>query len=89
MKHVVKRKGHEEKFDEKKVYGSVYAACYIVHMKEKECEKIAGGVTGDVKRWIKNKKVVNSHDIFRLTVRELKKKSKDASFMYETHRDIS
>ena len=87
--HIVKRKGHKEKFDEKKVYGSIYAACYVVHEKEVECEKTADSVTKHVKKWIKNKKVVSSENISKLVTKELKKHNKHAAFMYETHRDLS
>lgn len=87
--YVIKRKGHKEKFDERKIYGSVYAACKICEMPEKNCEKIAASVTKDVKSMVKKKKMMNSEDIFRNVIRMLKKRHKDAAFMYETHRDVS
>lgn len=87
--HVVKRKGHRERFDEKKLYGSVYAACYVCNMEEKECEKVADSVTKSVKKWIKNRSQVDSRQIFRQAVAALRKRHRDAAFMYETHRDVS
>jgi len=87
--YVVKRGGHQEKFDEKKVYGSVYAACNIVHMGEHDCEGIAAEVTKKVTKMVKQKKTVDSKDIQEKATTELKKKSKNAAFMYETHRDVS
>ena len=87
--HIVKRKGHKEKFDEKKIYGSVYAACYVAHEDEKHCEKTAGAVSGAVKKWVSTKKMVTSHDIKGVAHKELKKRSKHAAFMYDTHLDVS
>lgn len=89
MKHIVKRLGHEELFDEKKVYASCYAACLSSHIKHVEAEKISEKVCRDVKKWMKDKKRVTSTQIFKETGRALKKYDKNASFMYLTHRDIS
>ncbi len=90
---VVKRKGRMEKYDEKKVYGSVYAACFVVKMSKKACERVSGAVVGRITKWVKaesRKKIcVNTADIFRKVTAELKKHDKDAAFMYGTHRDIS
>ena len=89
MVHLVKRRGHKEKFDERKVYASVYAACMSSHSKEKEAEKTAEVVCKEVKKWLRGKSIVNSRDIFRFVIKEIKKKNKNASFMYETHMDVS
>lgn len=86
---VVKRKGHKEKFDDRKLYGSIYAACSIANMSEKGCESVAEFVAKKVKKEVKGKKSVNSKNIASLAARHLKKKNKDAAFIYETHRDIS
>ena len=88
--HIVKRKGHKEKFDERKVYGSCYEASYsCCGYNRKQTEQICEKVTGAVKKWVKNKKEINSEDIFKQVVKELKKYSKESAFMYESHRDIS
>lgn len=89
VKHIVKRKGQEEHYDERKLYGSVFASCLNVHMKKQEAEKCADKVTKEINKWIKNKKEITSNQIFKEVVRMLKKHDKDAAFMYETHRDIS
>ena len=86
---VVKRKRHKEKFDERKLYGSVYAACSIANMGEKGCEEVAGHVSKKVRSEIKKETAVSSRNISKLVVNHLKKKHKDAAFIYETHRDIS
>lgn len=89
MEHIVKRKGKLEKFDAKKVYGSAYAACLNCHMTRKECNKTADEVSNGIKKWIKSKETVTSSQIFKQVAKELGKHSKDAAFMFETHRDLS
>ena len=89
MKHIVKRKGHAEHFDERKVYGSAYAACLSAQIPHMEAEKIASGVCRSIKKWIAKKKVVTSNQIFSEITSHLKKYSRATAFMYETHRDIS
>ena len=86
---IVKRKGHTEAFDERKVYGSCYFACRNSHLSEKESEEISGKVSALVAKWAKKQKSFSSADIFRKLIGELNKYNKDAAFMYETHRDIS
>ena len=76
-------------YDERKVYGSAYAACYVVLMHEQECERIAGTVAKKVSRFVHEKKEVQSAEIAKEVVRELRKHNKHAAFMYETHRDLS
>ncbi|MBL7055514.1 hypothetical protein ISS07_01235 [Candidatus Woesearchaeota archaeon] len=85
----VKRQGHIEEFDERKVYASVYSACLNCHIEHTAAEKIAGKVCKEIKTWAKKEKAVNSNEIFKKVTIALKKHDKDVSFMYETHRDIS
>ena len=86
---IVKRKGHTELYDERKVYGSCFFACRNAHLSEKEAEEICNKVCQAITKWIKKKKVVSSSDIFNVLTQELKKHNEDAAFLYETHRDIS
>jgi len=86
---IVKRKGHTEEFDERKVYASCYAACLNTQIEEEEAEKICEKVAKEIKTWARKKKTVDSSDIFKKVVSTLKKHHKDVAFMYETHRDIS
>ncbi|HEV8289963.1 MAG TPA: ATP cone domain-containing protein [Candidatus Norongarragalinales archaeon] len=90
MQAVVKRRGREERFDRKKVYGSVYAACQNSGMKERGCESVAHSVAKVVHAWARKKKRVSSKEIVKHVTETLKKKKhKDAAFMYETHLDVS
>ena len=87
--HIVKRKGHTELYDERKVYGSCFFSCRNAHLDVKESEQICNKVTAQITKWVKKKKLVTSDGIFRAITSELKKHNEDASFLYETHRDIS
>jgi hypothetical protein len=90
--HCVVKRGKEtmcHAYDEKKVYGSVYAACAVVHMKERECGRIAERVMNAVTRHARKKKMITSDEIAILAAAALRKHSKDAAFMYETHRDVN
>ena len=86
---IVKRKGHTELYDERKVYGSCCFSCRNAHLSEQESEEICKKVSAAITKWVKKQKVVSSNDIFKLLIEELKKHNEDASFLYETHRDIS
>ncbi len=86
---IVKRAGHTEIYDERKVYGSCFFACRNAHLSEPQAESICSKVCASVTKWANKKKVIYSDDIFKILIKELKKHSEDAAFLYETHRDIS
>ena len=87
---VIKRRtGECQPYDERKVYGSVYAACYVVRKSDKECERIAEAVAKKITGFAKGKKEITSRTIHKLVAKELHKHDKDAAFMYDTHKDIS
>ena len=86
---IVKRKGHKEDFDIKKVYASVYAACLNVDMHEGEAELIADKVSSEVEIKLQSEEEVTSTHILKLVADVLRKYNTDAAFMYETHRDVS
>ena len=87
--HIVKRRGHKEPYDGKKVYASVYAACLNTHMRKEEAEKVAEKVLSEINSWLTGKNEIASDEIFKKITETLKKHSSDTAFMYETHRDIS
>jgi|TARA_B100002003_G_C13983483_1_gene475502 transcriptional regulator NrdR family protein len=82
---IVKRKGHSEEFDEKKVYASVYFACASAHYDEYDCEFTADSVTKTIKKHIKSKKAISSITLRKKIETELKKKDKELAFYYEQH----
>jgi len=82
---IVKRKGHSEAFDEKKVYASVYSACASAHYEECDCETTADKVTKTIKAHVKTKKYIESKQLRKKIELELKKKDKELAFYYEQH----
>ena len=89
MDHIVKRKGHTERFDERKVYASCYAACLCTHMPKAKAEKICEKISREMKAWIKKREMTTSTQIFHEMVKLLRKHDADVAFMFETHRDVS
>ena len=85
MVTVVKRKGHKEKFDERKLYASIYAACASAHLEELSCEKAAKKITEVVKKQIKNNKELQASEIHKKVEKELKKIDKELAFFYDQH----
>ncbi len=85
---VVKRRGHTEKFDERKIYASVYEACHVDGMKTEKAEKIASAVTNAIKKKLEKLDTVSSHALHAQVVKELKKHHADVAFMYEHHKNI-
>ena len=86
---IVKRRGHSEKYDDKKVYASCYYACMSAHVPEEQAEKIAKDCMKKINSWMRNKKQTTAHQIYKVTTTTLKKHDKNAAFMYETHMDLS
>ncbi|MBM3282441.1 MAG: hypothetical protein FJY86_03840 [Candidatus Diapherotrites archaeon] len=86
--HVVKRHGHAEAFDERKIYASTYESCHAAQLSTKQAEKIAASVTLHVKKWAEKKTHMNSNEIHTHVVKELKKHHADVAFMYDKHREI-
>jgi len=70
---IVKRKGHKEDFDIKKVYASVYAACLNVDMHEGEAELIADKVSSEVEIKLQSEEEVTSTHILKLVADVLRK----------------
>ena len=89
IQHIIKRKGHAEPFDERKLYASCFAACLNAHLPKEEAERLSGEISNDIKAWISLLPEVSSDEIFQKTVEFLKTRNPEVSFMYETHRDIS
>jgi transcriptional regulator NrdR family protein len=86
---VVKRRGHKEGFDEKKLYGSVYSACASLRMTEEQAELLATIVTHEVKQVFHQQAEVDSKQILKAAAEVLHRLNPDAAYIYETHRDIN
>jgi len=88
MQHIVKRAGHTEPYDEKKVYAAVYAACLSVREPSGSAELVADKVMTDVNTWIEKKHEVTANDIRRQGAKHLKAYNPDASHMLLNHRIV-
>ena len=87
-KCVIKRKGHEEVYDEKKVFTSIYAAALNCQYSDKKAKKMAEKVAKKISLWIKkSKKCIDSKEI-REKVMELLEDD-DVILMYKHHLDLS
>lgn len=89
MKHIVKRRGHTEVFDDRKLYASVYSSCLAVRVPSAEAELVADRVASDVKKWLEEKHEVTSNDILIQAHRSLQLLNPDAAYIYKTHREFS
>ena len=86
-KHLVKRKGHNEEYDERKVYASCYAAALNAHYNEKEAEEFAKVVTTKVNKWIKTKAQISSDDIRHQII--IAMHDPEVALLYKHHLDLS
>jgi transcriptional regulator NrdR family protein len=89
MKHIVKRAGHTEEYDERKLYASIYASCLSVRETAPTAEMVAGKVCKDVNNWLDKKTEVTSHDIRLNAAKHLDVYNPDAAWIYKHHRNIS
>ena len=82
---IVKRRGHQEKFDERKLYASIYGAAEAAFCDEASCELLAGKITEEIKDWVKGKKSVDSTEIRGKVITALEKKNPEIAFFYDRH----
>ncbi|MDX1766152.1 MAG: hypothetical protein R3313_04340 [Candidatus Saccharimonadales bacterium] len=87
-KHVVKRAGHRELYDGRKLYASIFAACLSVRTPVGEAELVAAQVQQLVEDWLERKHEVTGHDIRLHAAKHLKAFNPDAAYMYRSHRDL-
>lgn len=82
MKHVVKRAGHEEVYDPRKLYASIYAACLSVREPAGSAEVIASEVVESVEAWLAPKHLVTGNDLRRQAASYLKSINPNAAYLY-------
>ena len=85
-KHIVKRHGISETYDQKKVYASVYAAALNAHYTEKKAEELANEVMKKVSAWAKSEESVFSVEIRYQILKHIA--DEDVSLMYTHHLDV-
>lgn len=86
---IVKRRGHKEDFDEKKVYASIYMGCRMTGIGEQRAEEIAKATMEAVENKFAMCREIDSQEIFDFVCKEMERHDKDAAYMYKTHRDLS
>ena len=86
MKHIVKRSGRTEAYDERKLYASIYTACLAVREPVGAAELVAERVCADMQDWLKPKSEVSSTDIRTHATKYLKQLNEHAAFLYAHHR---
>lgn len=86
MKHIVKRSGRSEEYDERKLYASVYAACLSVRESTATAELIAAEVCKHVRNWLTPKSEVSSRDIRSTAAKHLQTINQHAALIYTHHR---
>jgi len=86
VKYIVKRAGHTESFDPKKLYDSIYAAARALHESETQAGITAQRVCDEVSKWIKNKYEVTSKDISLQAEEHLKVLHPEVADIYKTQR---
>jgi len=88
MKHIVKRHGKTESYDQRKLYAAVFSACQSLREPVGSSELIADRVVADVNKWIDKKHEVTSNDIRATTAKYLKSYHADAAYIYLHHRVV-
>lgn len=88
--NIVKRSpGHNEPYDERKLYASIYAVCLSVRAPQGEAEITAAHVCTDIKPWLNDKSEITSGDIRRKAAEHLSIYNPNAAYLYKHHRVIS
>jgi len=86
MKHIVKRKGHSEAYDDRKVFSSVNAAALNCHYSSRESQKLADQIQKKIAAWIKNKPKIDSKQIREEIIKNLE--DRHVALMYKHHEDL-
>lgn len=89
MKHIVKRAGHAETYDARKLYASVYSSCLAVRESQQTAEIIADKVCKRFEDWLGQKHEVTSADIRHRAAELIGDFNQDAAWIYKHHRNVS
>ena len=88
MKVIVKRAGHSEPYDRRKLYASIYAACLVLREPIATAEMTAAQAETYVEAWLERKHEVTSNDIRRVAAKHLKSLNPEVAFQYLHHRVV-
>lgn len=85
---IIKRLGHNQTYDEQKLFNSVRAACLAVHTPLGEAEFTARLVTRAITPWLKLRAEITSLDVRHRAAELLHLYNPDAAYLYLHHRII-
>lgn len=88
-KHIVKRAGHSEPYDQRKLYASIFSAMIAVREPSGSAELVAERLCVDVETWLDNKTEVTSADIARNAYEYFKVLNPDAAWIYKHRRNVN
>lgn len=88
MQHIVKRAGHRETYDQRKLYASIFSACISVREHPGTAELVAQEVVEQFEAWMATKHEVTSTDISHQVGLALQIINPDAGYIYKHHRVI-
>lgn len=88
---ILKRHGEKQKFDDRKLYASIYYPAREAGYSEPEAEELAETVTEEIVSWIEDHEdnVLTAEEIKEETIGRLEEADPDVAFLYETHLDLS
>lgn len=88
MNVIVKRAGHSEPYDRRKLYASIYATCLALREPVATAEMTASEAEKYVEKWLERKHEVTSNDIRRVAAGHLKSLNPEVAFQYLHHRVV-
>lgn len=88
MKLIVKRAGHSQNYDERKLYASVFSALIAVKEPIGTAEVVAEKIVAEVNNWLAKKHEVTSNDIRRVASEHLHALNVEASHLYHKQRTL-
>ncbi len=87
--HLVKRGGHSEEYDERKLYASIFSSCIAVREPAATAELVANKVCQEINAWLHDKHEVTSADIRHMASASLHNYNQDAAWIYRHHRNVN
>ncbi len=88
MSLIIKRKGHTEEFDQKKLYASIYSSCVALRETSEQAELIAQTVTNEVVHEFSNQQTTTSKQVKEKAYAVLNTYHPEAALIYKTHLDL-
>lgn len=83
---IIKRAGHDEAYDERKAYASVYSALLATRESPESAELISAQALKELNEWLDKKTEVSSKDIHMQVGFILRKLHPRAYFLYHHHK---